>query len=130
GLVLDLRAQHACRLFFVGDDWQSIYRFNGSDVGIITHLPARVGATARVDLDTAFRYPQELLDLSSRFITSNPAQLQKRLVSYQGTSGEPPVAILLDAKAATDDPAPSLWQIIQDDIVARAATMPASVLVL
>jgi len=39
GLLEDLRAQHRHgRLFAVGDDWQSIYRFAGSDVGIITNF--------------------------------------------------------------------------------------------
>jgi len=77
GLLIELRSQapHG-RLFVVGDDWQSIYRFAGSDVGIIiTHLPDHVGAIARVDLDIAFRYPQELLVATSAFVTANPSQL-------------------------------------------------------
>ena len=97
GLVQDLR-QHrpGCRLFVVGDDWQSIYRFTGSDVSLITHLPDRVGATERVDLDVAFRYPQELLDVTSQFVTANPAQLRKSLHAHQGRQGTLPICVVFE----------------------------------
>lgn len=97
GLVQALRAQtpHG-RLFVVGDDWQSIYRFTGSDIDIITNLPSRTGSTARVDLDTSFRYGQELLDVSSGFVTKNPAQLRKSLRAHEGKSESLPISLRLE----------------------------------
>ncbi|MCC6313302.1 MAG: UvrD-helicase domain-containing protein [Thermomicrobiales bacterium] len=130
GLLRDLRAQTPCRLFVVGDDWQSIYRFAGSDVGIITHLAERVGPTARVDLDIAFRYPQELLDLSTRFVTANPAQLQKTLRAHQGASGRRPARLLLTEPGAADDAAPTALETIAAEIAREAAGSAASILVL
>lgn len=101
GLLLDLRAHVPhCRLFVVGDDWQAIYRFTGSDVSLITNLAAHVGAMARVDLDMAFRYPQELLNMSAAFVTANPSQLKKTLRAYQGNSGQPPIVLIFQEEAS------------------------------
>jgi DNA helicase-4 len=136
-LLLDLRASHPCRLFVVGDDWQSIYRFAGCDVGIITDLAARVGATERVDLNMVFRYSQELIDLTSAFITANPTQLRKTLRSHHGASGTPPVTVLLTtqrptarSEAGVEDDTPSPLHTVAADIVERAEGQPAHVLVL
>lgn len=95
GLLQQMRAlvPHA-RLFVVGDDWQAIYRFTGSDIGLITDLQRHVGATARVDLDTTFRYHQELLDFSAQFITRNPRQLKKTLRSHHGQLSQQPVCVV------------------------------------
>lgn len=95
GLLTDLRAQvpHA-RLVAVGDDWQAIYRFTGADLGIIADLAAHAGPTARVDLDTTFRYGQELLDGTAAFVTRNPRQLRKVLHAHDGPRGEPPFCIV------------------------------------
>lgn len=85
GLLQDLRAHtpHA-RLFAVGDDWQSIYRFTGSDISVITTLASRVGATARVDLDITFRYPQNLLDVTAGFIQKQASAFQEYSSAWWG----------------------------------------------
>lgn len=130
GLLTDLRAQvPRARLFAVGDDWQSIYRFAGSDVGIMTNLPAFVGPLARVDLDLAYRYPQELVDISSWFVTRNPAQLQKHLRSASGAGGDPPITILYQ-EARTREDAASALEIACEEIIARSGGKPATVLIL
>ena len=69
----------ANQLFAVGDDWQSIYRFAGSDISVMRHFDEYFGPTARSDLSITFRCNQELADLSSKFITANSAQLSKRV---------------------------------------------------
>jgi DNA helicase-4 len=113
GLLQDLRAQVAyARLYVVGDDWHSIYRFSGSDVSIMTNLPEHAGAVARVNLDVAFRYPQELLNVTSQFVMQNPEQLRKHLVSHQGASMVNPVCVIFDEKK----PNPDWGQIVLDQI--------------
>lgn len=101
GLIQAMRAQvpHS-RLFAVGDDWQSIYRFTGSDVNIIAQLPTHVGSTERVDLDTAFRFRQELLDASAAFITKNPTQLEKNIRAYEGPANELPISLMLGPRVS------------------------------
>ena len=56
--------QEDCRIMCVGDDWQSIYAFNGSDIKYTFDFEKIFGKTARVDLDKSFR-SQPILDVSS-----------------------------------------------------------------
>ena len=43
------------QLFVVGDDWQAIFRFAGSDIAVMRGFEERFGAGARSDLETTFR---------------------------------------------------------------------------
>ena len=108
GLIQDLLNQRThSRLFAVGDDWQSIYRFTGSDIGIITQFDKRFKGIQRVDLDTAFRYSQGLLDASSRFVEKNPTQLRKQLAAHSGRSPILPICVILNEhsrEGTSDDP--------------------------
>jgi DNA helicase-4 len=80
------------RLFCVGDDWQSIYRFTGSDIEQMTHFAEAFGFTRRCDLTHAHRFNAELLAASSLFIQRNPKQLTKTLVAGRAL-GEPPIEV-------------------------------------
>ncbi|MGM0578334.1 MAG: UvrD-helicase domain-containing protein [Myxococcota bacterium] len=83
-LVQALRRQiRGCRLFAVGDDWQSIFRFTGADVGLFTGFADVVGATATTPLGRTFRFHQGLADFSSTFVTRNPSQLSKTIESHR-----------------------------------------------
>ena len=65
------------RLLCVGDDWQSIYRFNGSDVGLMTGFKETWDQAVRIDLDQTFRFNETINGLATSFITKNPRQLTK-----------------------------------------------------
>lgn len=67
------------RLLCVGDDWQSIYRFTGSDVNLMTDYKNKWPESVRVDLDESFRFNNKIQDLSEAFITKNPVQLTKSI---------------------------------------------------
>ncbi len=71
----------SAKLYAVGDDWQSVYRFNGSDVSIITHFDDYFGATAYNQILQTYRFNTEILQVSSQFIQKNPFQLRKKLSS-------------------------------------------------
>lgn len=75
-----MRAPGRC-LFGVGDDWQSINRFAGSDLAVMTEFEAKFGKAVTLKLETTFRCPQSLCDVSSAFIQKNPHQLGKRVRS-------------------------------------------------
>jgi DNA helicase-4 len=68
-------------LFAVGDDWQSIYRFAGSDISVMTQFQKLFGFTRQVTLATTFRCNQGLANLSSEFIRKNPSQINKSVVA-------------------------------------------------
>jgi DNA helicase-4 len=72
------------KLFAVGDDWQSIYRFAGADQSLMTNFEAEYGPTATSFLTTTFRCNQGISDSASAFIQRNPAQISKRVRSVDG----------------------------------------------
>jgi len=80
------------RLFCVGDDWQSIYRFAGSDIAIMTEFEKNFGYTRRTNLEQTFRFSQELASCSTRFVEANPKQLRKKITGCMQL-GHPAVKI-------------------------------------
>jgi len=83
-LLKTLLAQQAdSSLFCVGDDWQSIYRFTGSDVSITKNFEDYFGATAISVLDKTFRFNNQIGDVASRFVTQNPDQIDKQIRSHR-----------------------------------------------
>ena len=83
----------SAKLFCVGDDWQSIYRFAGSDVSIMTDFNSYFAPFERLDLDKTFRFDNKLCDFSSKFILKNPNQIKKQLTSHM-ESADPSVTLL------------------------------------
>ena len=69
------------KVFCVGDDWQSIYRFAGSDISLFTDFERYFGYTKVLKIEKTYRNSQQLIDEASRFITQNPLQLRKELRS-------------------------------------------------
>jgi DNA helicase-4 len=65
----------------VGDDWQSIYRFSGSDISIMREASKPKMIRKRVDLTATYRLPQTIADISRQFILKNPLQLEKNVES-------------------------------------------------
>lgn len=87
------------RFFFaVGDDWQSINRFAGADVSVMTGFREWFGHGEILKLEQTFRCPQELCDISSRFISKNPAQIRKTVQSVTPAIGAVLQAFQVDNK--------------------------------
>lgn len=74
-------------LFAVGDDWQSINRFAGADISVMTRFADYFGHGRVLQLQRTFRCPQALCDVASRFVSKNPAQLRKQVVSHTPAHG-------------------------------------------
>ena len=74
-------ANPEAKLYAVGDDWQSIFRFTGSDISIITGFAKHFGVTAQNSILQTYRFNDSILQASSGFIQSNPSQLKKQLSS-------------------------------------------------
>lgn len=70
------------KLYCVGDDWQSIYRFSGSDMALFNQFPEYFGATEINKIETTYRFGEPLVSLSSNFIQRNRAQIQKNIHSF------------------------------------------------
>jgi DNA helicase-4 len=67
------------KLYCVGDDWQSIYRFSGSDMALFYQFPNYFGATEINKIETTYRFGEPLVSLSSRFIQRNGTQIKKSI---------------------------------------------------
>jgi DNA helicase IV len=101
-LLMALKAQHPdVRVFAVGDDWQSIFRFAGSDIHLIRNFGQEFGGTfdgevgvhRTVDLGRTFRSVDQIAFAARTFVLRNPAQIQKQIVPA-GTATEPAIRIV------------------------------------
>lgn len=86
------------KLFCVGDDWQSIYRFAGSDIGVFTGFSEYFETstisgfkrkTNKSYIEHTYRFDNKLIDLSSNFILKNPNQIEKSLKSNKQSKLNP-----------------------------------------
>ncbi|MBB3277342.1 DNA helicase-4 [Pseudoxanthomonas sp. OG2] len=90
-------------LFAVGDDWQSINRFAGADVSVMTGFRQWFGHGQVLKLEQTFRCPQALCDVSSGFVSKNPAQIAKRVHSTTPPQGPVLQAFQVDSKEKLAD---------------------------
>lgn len=80
-LLMSLRNQKFYNLFCVGDDWQSIYRFSGSDISLITNYEKYVGSSYITRIENTYRFSSFIAYISSKFIMKNPNQIKKKVNS-------------------------------------------------
>lgn len=65
----------------VGDDWQSIYAFAGSDISLFTRFIELMGSGTELKITHTYRNSQELIDIAGGFVQKNSAQIKKKLIS-------------------------------------------------
>jgi DNA helicase-4 len=65
----------------VGDDWQSIYAFAGSDITLFTKFIELMGSGKELKITHTYRNSQELIDMAGGFIQKNSTQIKKQLIS-------------------------------------------------
>ena len=81
GLIQAIREKLDAKLICVGDDWQSIYRFAGSDVTLFTSFEKFNGFHEQLKIERTYRNSQDLVNIASKFITRNSHQVPKKMVS-------------------------------------------------
>ena len=86
-LLCRMRESNDYDLFCVGDDWQSIYRFAGSDIGYILNFEQYWGSTEISKIETTYRFTQKLIEISGNFIMQNPVQIKKSIKGKNDTVG-------------------------------------------
>lgn len=80
-LLKKLAKISGAKLFAVGDDFQSIYRFAGSNVKIITNFRKKLPFAKIIKLKKTYRNSKELIKIAGKFIMKNPYQIRKKLSS-------------------------------------------------
>lgn len=82
GLIQALKQQDQKTILFgVGDDWQSIYRFAGSDASNMINFEQKFGFSSINKLSKTFRFNQGIADISSEFILKNDLQILKEVTA-------------------------------------------------
>lgn len=79
------------KIMAVGDDWQSIYAFSGSDIELFTKFTEKMGSGCMLKIVKTYRNAQEVIDIAGNFIQKNDAQIKKALQASKNI--EDPVII-------------------------------------
>ena len=83
------------KLFAVGDDWQSIYRFAGSNLRVLDDFELIFGRTTHRGLiELTYRFGQPTARISNKFIQKNPHQSRKQVKPH--VSRRTPITIRLN----------------------------------
>ncbi len=115
------------KTFCVGDDWQSIYRFTGCDLDIMTSFENYFGHTEKTYIEKTFRFNREISEISGEFIQKNPFQMAKKLQTDLIAS-EPSLEIIY--KREQDDDKPLADVLSRINTQARKEKSKLSVLIL
>jgi len=71
-----------CKLFCVGDDWQSIMGFAGSNLDFFIHFDKYFNHPARTDLTKNYRSIQSIVEVGAHIIKNNKdGQIKKKTIS-------------------------------------------------
>lgn len=80
-LIKAIQNKTNAHLIAVGDDWQSIYRFTGSNLDIFTNFTKYFPKAKIIKLNRTYRNSKELLKITRKFINKNPYQIDKKISS-------------------------------------------------
>jgi len=102
------------KIFAVGDDWQSIYKFLGSDLSYFNKFKEYLGNTDEILLKETFRFHQSLADISTKFITENKNQKLKDIISQNKMIINKPIRIIMNTGFYRDAVNTSLDKMARD----------------
>lgn len=120
------------KIIAVGDDWQSIFRFSGSQVELFTKFEEMMGYANILKITKTYRNSQELIDIAGEFVMANNEQIKKELKSNKSISN--PVLLMsykdIYDKEDTDKPIDRMCQAIEKslDIIVQTNGKDGSVL--
>ena len=80
-LIKEIQKQTNAKLVAVGDDFQSIYSFTGSNIEVIKNFKKYFDKAKIKKLRNTYRNSLELLKITQNFICKNPYQIKKKLKS-------------------------------------------------
>lgn len=98
------------KLYCVGDDLQSIFRFAGSDMSLFYDFEKVFGVTEVCRIETTYRFHQPIIDKSSEFVMRNPEQraksvrppkddMMKTLLTFKKCDGKVENSVLSEVEA-------------------------------
>lgn len=85
-LIEAIMNQHNSKVFFVGDDYQSIYRFSGCNLDIFLNLKKLIPNLNTIKLENNYRNPKEIIDVANSFIIKNKKQIPKNTICQKSVN--------------------------------------------
>ena len=79
-LINAIIKQNNAKIFAVGDDYQSIYRFSGCNLDIFLNFNKLVNNLNIINLDYNYRNPKEIIEVANSFIMQNKSQIKKETI--------------------------------------------------
>mgnify|MGYP004506832963 FL=1 len=79
-LINAIMKQNNAKIFVVGDDYQSIYRFSGCNLDIFLNFNKLVNNLHIINLDYNYRNPKEIIDVANSFTMQNKNQIKKETI--------------------------------------------------
>ena len=80
-LIKAIQNKTKASLIAVGDDWQSIYHFTGSNIEIFTNFKKYFPKSKIIKLKKTYRNSTQLVKVTKKFIMKNPNQISKTISS-------------------------------------------------
>lgn len=72
----------------VGDDFQSIYKFSGSNIDLFYNFQECFQNSKLFYIKTTYRCPQNIVNIAGKFIMKNKLQIKKNLISTNHTKSK------------------------------------------
>ena len=69
------------KIIAVGDDFQSIFAFAGSDISLFTEFSNLMGYASLLKITHTYRNSQQLINVAGNFVMMNQKQIKKQLIS-------------------------------------------------
>ncbi len=91
-LINNIIKNNNAKIMCVGDDYQSIYRFAGSELSVFLNFEKYFSNSKIMYLRNTYRNCKELVYISNDFICKNPFQMKKNLLSNK--SIDKPIKII------------------------------------
>jgi len=80
-LILEILKNTNAKLMCVGDDYQAIYGFSGSNLKIFLDFFKYFPNGKRIDIKKTYRNSYQLVHTSVKFVKKNPMQLRKNIMA-------------------------------------------------
>ena len=102
------------KMFAVGDDWQSIYRFAGSNLKVLSDFEKIFERkTYRGLIELTYRFGEPTAKISGKFIQKNPDQSKKDVKTFRKTGT--PIILALNLKKQ-DKEVPADYETVDAEI--------------
>lgn len=95
--IIKYLSKNNTHIIALGDDWQAIFGFAGSDVNLFVNFPKFFNDCSVLKISKTYRNSQQLIDVTGNFIMNNKYQLKKQLLSDKNLK-EPMIIYFYDKK--------------------------------